>query len=174
MESCTFLTIGKITGVHGLAGNLKVWSYAESAGTFAEGRRIMLRDEGAENGKMYTITKSGVRKKGILMGLDEVITREESEALVGKEILMDKTQLPDLEEDTWYWEDLIGLSVIDREKGELGIVDRLFATGADDILVVVNSDKMETLIPMNKHFVDEVDLDAGRINAVLPEGFVTE
>ncbi|WDP92679.1 MAG: 16S rRNA processing protein RimM [Desulfobacter sp.] len=174
MTGSTWLTIGKITGAHGLAGNLKVWSYADSPDTFAKGRKIMLRDEGGDNGGTFTIVKASPRKKGILLVLKEVSDRDTSESLVGKEILMDRAQLPELEDNTWYWEDLTGLQVTDHELGNLGKVDRLFSTGADDILVVLGADKTEVLIPMNSHFVDEVNLDAGKLTTTLPEGFITE
>jgi len=177
MMSKTWLTIGKITGVHGLAGNLKVWSFAESVDTFSTGLHVRLRDEGADSGSDYTITGASSSKKGIRLSLKGVTTREASEALVGKEILMDKAQLPDLEEDTWYWEDLCGLEVVDRDLGRLGTIDRLFSTGADDILVIVDKKSpgsTEVLIPMNSHFVLSVDIDAGVINTMLPEGFITQ
>lgn len=177
MASGTWLTIGKITGVHGLAGNLKVWSYAESLDTFAKGRKVMLRDEGSENLKEYTIAKASERKKGVLLGLKGVTTREASEDLLGKEILLDKAQLPDLEQDTWYWEDLYGLTVTDHKLGRLGTVERLFPTGADDILVVTDktgAGPEEVLIPMNAHFVQDVDLEAGTLTTTLPEGFILD
>lgn len=178
--SDTWLIIGKITGVHGLAGNLKVWSFAESLDTFSKGRQVHLRDEGADTGTDYTIIGASASKKGIRLSLEGITTREASDDLVGKEILMNKTQLPDLEPDTWYWEDLCGLGVIDRDLGHIGTIERLFSTGADDILVVktdtdqaVQSTNLEVLIPMNRHFVDEVDIDAGTVKTTLPEGFIT-
>ncbi len=177
MMSETWLTIGKITGVHGLAGNLKVWSFAESADTFSKGFQVRLCDEGTDLGNDYTITGASPNKKGIRLGLKGITTREASEALVGKEIRIEKTQLPELEEDTWYWEDLYGLEVIDRDLGCLGTIDRLFSTGADDILVVMdkkNSSSAEILIPMNRHFVVEVDIDGGIVNTMLPEGFILQ
>lgn len=176
MAQGTWLTIGKITGVHGLAGNLKVWSYAESPDTFEEGLLVELRDEGAKAGKEYTITKASERKKGILLGLKGITTREASELLVGKEILVDKDKLPELDDDTWYWEDLYGLTVTDKRYGTLGQVERLFSTGADDILVVTENagGKNEVLIPMNAYFVTTVDIDAGRISTDLPEGFILD
>ena len=134
----TWLTIGKVTGVHGLAGNLKVWSFADTPETYGKGREVRLRKEGdtASPGKALVITKATPRKKGILLTLKGVSTREGAEDLVGREILMHKDQLPELDEDTWYWEDLIGLKVTDRILGELGTIDHLFDTAAHEILVV--------------------------------------
>jgi 16S rRNA processing protein RimM len=176
MDSSTWLTIGKITGVHGLAGNLKIWSFADSPDTFEKGRKVMIREEGANSdasGLLHTITKFSTQKKGIRLTLEGVNTREMAEALVGKEILMNKDQLPELEEDTWYWEDLIGLEVTDRDLGRLGTIDRIFPTGADDILVVTEA-KAEILIPMNPHFVDEVDMEKGVVTTALPQGFILD
>jgi 16S rRNA processing protein RimM len=177
MSSDTWLLIGKITGVHGLAGNLKIWSYAESPETYAPGRSIRLQDENEQGGRVYTIGKASPRKKGVLLQLKEVTCREQAEALVGKEILMDKSQLPELAEDTWYWEDLYGLEVIDQKMGNLGTIDRIFPTGADDILVVTPKSapgQAEVMIPMNEHFVLQVDLEAKKMITCLPQGYVLD
>ncbi len=177
--SDTWLTIGKITGVHGLGGNLKVWSWAQSPGTFTPGLAVVLKDEDKilDPGREYVIIRTGRYKKGVLLTLEGVSTREASEALVGKLVMVDKTNLPDLDEDTWYWQDLIGLTVVDTCKGEVGSVEQLFPTGADDILVVTNKTpqgKQELLIPMNAVFIKDINLETGVISTQLPEGFITD
>lgn len=173
MKGTTWLTVGRITGVHGLAGNLKVWSHAQSADTFARGLAVRLVNEGETQGPSHVIARASARKKGILLTLKGVNTCEAAEDLVGKEILMNREDLPELEEDTWYWQDLMGLAVEDTKLGEIGFIDYLFPTGADDILVVKDGGR-EILIPMNRHFVREVDLKAARVTTTLPEGFIPE
>lgn len=170
MDKNTLLTIGKVTGLHGLGGNLKVWSFAESVDTFGPGRQVWLKSEDEEKGCSYTILTSSARKKGVLIHLENVDNPDLAEALVGKEILIHKDQLTGLEEDTWYWQDLYGLTVIDKTRGNLGTIERIFPTGANDILVV---GKDELLIPMNEHFVESVDMDAGIVVTTLPEGYET-
>ncbi|NWH04195.1 ribosome maturation factor RimM [Desulfobacter latus] len=177
--SNTWLTIGKVTGVHGLGGNLKVWSWAQSPDTFTQGLVVVLKndEDPLDPGRKYVITRTGRYKKGVLLTLDGVTTRDASEALVGKLVLVDKNNLPDLDEETWYWQDLIGLTVVDTCDGELGKVEQLFPTGADDILVVTDKTpqgKQEVLIPMNAVFVKDVNLDTGVITTELPEGFITD
>lgn len=180
MESWdTWLTIGKVTGVHGLGGNLKVWSWAQSPDTFTQGLIVVLKNENEtlDPGREYVISRTGRYKKGVLLSLEGVSTREAAESLVGKLVLVDKTSLPDLDEDTWYWQDLIGLTVVDACEGELGKVEQLFPTGADDILVVTDKTpqgKREVLIPMNAVFVKDVNLDTGVIKTELPQGFITD
>nr|WP_321399578.1 ribosome maturation factor RimM [uncultured Desulfobacter sp.] len=177
--SDTWLTIGKVTGVHGLKGNLKVLSWAQSPDTFTPGLAVTLKNEEDRQGagREYIITKTGSYKKGVMLTLEGVTTRDASEALVGNIVLVNKTNLPDLDEDTWYWQDLIGLTVVDTCEGELGKVDQLFPTGADDILVVTGKTpqgKQETLIPVNEAFIKDINLETGVITTQLPEGFVTD
>ena len=171
MESPNLLTMGKISGVHGLAGNLKVWSFAESVDTFEKGRTILIRKENEPDGSgiSHTIQSVSPWKKGVLLKLKDITDRNGAEDLVGRLILMDKTELPELEEDTWYWQDLLGLRVVDEERGDLGSVEDIFPTGANDVLVVKQG-KNETLIPMHREFIMDVNLDKGVIETRLPEG----
>ncbi len=173
------LTIGKVTGIHGLKGNLKVWSFAESVDTFGKGRQVWLKSEQEEKGKEYTILTASARKKGVLISLNHVDTVELAEQLIGREILISKDQLPEIEEDTWYWQDLYGLTVIDKLLGKLGTIERIFPTNANDMLVVVDKDtpnkeaktESEMLIPMHEHFVESVDLEAKVVTTTLPDGY---
>ena len=170
----TLLTIGKITGVHGLKGNLKVWSFAQSVDTFGKGRQIWLKAEQEEEGQLFTILHSSARKKGVLISLAHVDTIGLAEELVGREILISKDQLPEIEEDTWYWQDLCGMEVVDQTLGKLGTIDRIFPTNANDILVVTDKDasgESEILIPMHEHFIESVDADTKIVFTTLPEGY---
>ena len=171
MESQNLLTMGKISGVHGLAGNLKVWSFAESSDTFKKGCTILIRKENEADGAGITHTIQSVSpwKKGVLLKLKGVSDRNGAEDLVGRLILMDKTDLPELEEDTWYWQDLLGLNVVDQERGDVGTIEDIFPTGANDVLVVKKG-KDEILIPMHREFILDVDLDKGVVETRLPEG----
>lgn len=173
MSQEDLLVIGKITGVHGLKGNLKVWSFAQSVDTFGRGRQIWLKAEQEEQGKSFTILHSSARNKGVLICLDKVDTVNLAEELIGREILISKDQLPEIDEDTWYWQDLYGMTVIDHVLGELGTIDRIFPTNAHDILVVTDkksSGESEILIPMHDHFIESVDLETKIVFTTLPEG----
>ncbi|MCF6245974.1 MAG: ribosome maturation factor RimM [Desulfobacula sp.] len=169
MNKNTSFTIGKVTGVHGLNGNLKVWSYAESVETFSPGRTVLLKYD-KDAGKIYTINKVWPHKKGILLNLTGVDNRNLAEDLMGCDIIIDREQLPEPDEDSWYWEDLIGLAVHDEKKGFIGNITQIFPTGANDILVVTQDDQ-ETLVPMHKQFVESVDLQEKMVKVRLPKGY---
>jgi len=80
----------------------------------------------------------------------------------GQEIAVRREQLPAAEEGEYYWVDLVGLRVETLDGSELGRVDHLMATGANDVLVVEG--ERQRLIPfVTGHIVKDVDLDAGVI-----------
>jgi 16S rRNA processing protein RimM len=170
MDKFSSFTIGKVTGVHGLNGNLKVWSFANSVDTFCPGKSVLLKAEEKEQGKLFVILSAQPHKKGVLLSLKGIDSIELAQGLVGKEILIDRDQLPEPEEDTWYWEDLMGLDVVDDQKGFIGRITNIFPTGANDVLVVTDKD-IETLVPMHKHFVKSVDIGKKTMRTTLPEDY---
>lgn len=169
MDTAASFTIGKVTGVHGLGGNLKVRSFAESVDTFCPGRSVLVKAQ-EEEGKSYKILQASPHQKGILLVLEGIDSRSLAEGLVGKEILIDRDQLPEPEEGTWFWQDLIGLDVVDHIKGFIGKITDIFPTGANDVLVVTDKDR-ETLVPMHKLFVESVDIEKKTVSTTLPEDY---
>ncbi len=168
MDKTSLFTIGKVTGVHGLNGNLKVWSFADSIDTFSPGRKVLLQTK-KDLSQPFDILKALPHKKGILLSLKGIDSRTLAENLVGSDILINRDQLPEPEEGTWYWQDLLGLDVFDATKGFIGKVKEVFPTAAHNILVVVDN-KNETLVPMHKHFIKSIDAEAIQVN--LPEDLV--
>jgi len=169
MNKTASFTLGKVTGVHGLNGTLKVASFAESADTFQKDRTIVVKSNG-EEGRTYLILYASPHKQGVLLNLEGIESRDQAEDLVGKEIHINRDQLPEPEEDEWYWQDLMGLDVVDHIKGYLGKITQIFPAGAHDVLVITGNDR-ETLVPMHKYFVESVDMDAHTVRTTLPEDY---
>ncbi len=75
---------------------------------------------------------------------------------------MPRAALPETGEGQWYWSDLIGLAVINREGVPLGTVRRMIETGANDVMVLEGD--RERLIPfLTGQVIERVDLEAGQI-----------
>jgi 16S rRNA processing protein RimM len=166
MDRGDSFTIGRVTGVHGLNGKLKVWSFAQSLETFRPETPVLLQSDDG-HGKAYTIVQALPHKKGVLLTLEGVDTRELAENLVGLEILIDRDQLPEPEPDTWYWQDLLGLDVEDHGRGCIGKITDIFPTGANDVLVVTG-ETGEILVPMHRNFVASVDMEKKILFTTLP------
>ena len=86
-----------------------------------------------------------------------------AKALTGFEILVPPDDLPEIEdEDEFYVHELMGMTVVDTERGELGTIREVFTAGANDVWVVRGGPE-EVLIPAVKQFVLEVDREARRV-----------
>ncbi len=157
MDADRLLLIGKIVGLHGVNGWVKLESYTEprtrifSYKPWLVGEVEVAGAQGREQGKGLI---------GKLHGCDD---RDAAARLIGATIRIRRSALPKPKRGEFYWADLEGLEVITTEGVVLGRVSHLFATGANDVLVVRDGER-ERLIPyVTKQFVREVDLKAGRI-----------
>jgi 16S rRNA processing protein RimM len=95
----------------------------------------------------------------LLEGTDD---RTQAEGLTGRQIAVYRDQFPDLPEDEYYWTDLLGLSVVLEDGRELGTLENMLATGANDVMVVRG--ERERLIPfVPGRYVKRVDVDGRRV-----------
>ena len=172
MDYERLLSIGKIVGAHGIKGVLKVFSHAESASRYASGLPLHLRDAGdAEN--VFKIKWARPHSKVILLSLEGITSRDQAEALIGSEIFISRDLLEELEEGTYYWSDIVGLSVFDMEDGYIGQVTSIIETGSNDVYVVTcpaDNEVKEVLVPALEWVVKKIDLDKKIMTVDLPEG----
>jgi 16S rRNA processing protein RimM len=100
--------------------------------------------------------------KGVVARLEDCADRDQAQALLNCEIGVRRDQLPATAPGEYYWNDLLGLRVVNRQNEVLGTVQQLLETGANDVLVVMG--ERERLIPfVLDKVVTRVDLDAGVI-----------
>lgn len=154
-----FIPVGKISGAFGVKGWVKVYSFTEPRANILEYSPLFL----SRQGEWIEIKVSGghLQGKGVVMGIANVTDRDQVQPLIGSELAIKKTQLEPVDEDEFYWTDLMGLSVENLQGENLGVVDHLLETGANDVLVVKEKgQKQERLIPfVMDEIVTLVDLD---------------
>ena len=168
MEKKDHVIIGKIVGSHGLKGTSKIRSFAESLSLFEPGRTILVRDRSGQESQREI--KWVNRHSGTpLLSLKGVNDRNQAEALIGSELCIRKQDLPVLEDDTYYWFDLIGMKVYTTEGKFLGKIEAIIETGSNDVYVVKDG-KNEVLIPALESVVKNVELDEKCMQVKLPEG----
>jgi len=166
------LPIGKIVGVHGIAGNVKMHSYAESLSVFSPGTLLLAR-HGKGGGGTYSIRWAKPHTKTVLLSLKEIENRAQAEALVGSELYIEKKRLPKLKNGDYYWFDIIGLSVFTVKGEYIGRVASVMPTGSNDVYIVkdfVDGHQRETLIPALASVVVCINLEKKTMQVDLPEG----
>lgn len=161
------LHIGTVVGVHGIKGWLKVAAYTESPESFDIGRQLTVKT-GSGRTATYTIRDVRPHKNLLHLAFETVESRDAAEALKGAELMIDRAELPEPEDGSWYWCDLIGLVVYEGEV-QIGRVENIFATGSNDVLVVRDGEA-ERLIPLLESIVRQIDFDSQTITVELPEG----
>ena len=168
MREDALIVLGKLVGIHGLKGYLKASSYAESIESFAPGKQVILRREGKPP-SAFRIEAVRPHKRGVLLALEGIESVDRAKELVGCELCIDRSTLPDLEKDTYYWYQIIGLEVFTVDGRRLGRVEVILPTGSNDVYVVRDGGK-EILIPAIVSVVVEIDLTHGILRVDLPEG----
>ena len=172
MEKNGFSPVGKIVGAHGVKGNIKVYSYAESLSVFKPGSLILLiNPKGLE--KSYKIRWVKPHGKLALLALEGVENRNSVEDLIGSVFVIDRSHFPEPEDGSYYWVDIIGISVFTIHDEYLGVVESIIPTGSNDVFVVRDPNKVhdnETLIPAIESVILEIDLKRKTMRVDLPEG----
>ena len=150
-----FLEAGKIVNTHGIRGEVKIMPYTDSPELLAEFDRLFL-------GKAHTeviIERSRVFKNTVIAKIEGVDTPEEAEKLRNKLLYMHRDDL-ELDEDTYFIQDLIGMEVRDADSGQVyGKIADVMQTGANDVYVVKGDDR-EYLVPAIGDVVVSTDIDA--------------
>lgn len=155
------LLLGRIVGLFGVDGCVKVESYTEPRTRIFKYRPWLLRSAAGE--REVEGAKGRAQGKGIVASLPGVADRDAAAALVGTEIWIPRSALPKPGPGEYYWADLEGLDVVTLDGTPLGTVSHLFATGANDVLVVRDGDR-ERMIPfVPGQFVQAVDLGSRRL-----------
>ena len=154
------VSIGRLGGVHGVRGWLKIRSATAPPSRIFEYRPWRV----ARDGGWQSLHVSGARRHGgsFVVKLDGVDDRESARAWTGADIAVRRSQLPPLPPREYYWCDLVGMTVHDSVGASLGRVRSLMETGANDVMVVEGGS--EILIPfVLDQVVRSVDLDRGTI-----------
>lgn len=161
-----YVVLGKLTSPYGVKGWLKVYSYTSPMEGILDYSDWVVRQRGQRS--RQRLVQGRRQGKGLVASLEGVNSREQAEQLAGAEILLPKQALPALEKGDYYWYQLEGLRVVTREGIDLGCVDYLFETGANDVLVVKGDadsiDDRERLLPfLPGEVIHDTDLTAGTL-----------
>lgn len=162
----TYVVLGKLTSPYGVKGWLKVYSYTSPMEGVLDYAEWIIRQRGETTTRR--LIQGRRQGKGLVACLDGVNSKEQAELLAGAEILLPKQELPELESGDYYWHQLEGLRVVTLQGVDLGRVDYLFETGANDVLVVKGDehsvDDRERLLPfLPDEVIHEADLSAGTL-----------
>jgi 16S rRNA processing protein RimM len=168
MPENPLMPIGQVAGAHGLDGAVKVHFYDAGHRTISAGQTLKMmspRDTQTD----YSVEWVRPHKRNFLVGLKGVNDRNQAQALSGSRIVINRSDLPALRDDTFYWVDLIGMDVYTLTDRYLGQIKAIIPTGSNDVYVVSHK-AAETLVPALKTVIMDVNREANTMRVELPEG----
>ncbi|VAY02366.1 Ribosome maturation factor RimM [Arsenophonus endosymbiont of Aleurodicus dispersus] len=156
------IILGKLGSAYGLSGWIRIFSSTEYAEDIFEYQPWFLQG----SGKWQRPELEGWKQhnKNIIIKIKHIDDRSAANSITNCKIIVNSAQLPILEGDEYYWNDLIGCQVITTKGYSLGYVRYLIETGTNDVLVIKANLKdtfgiKERLIPfINKQVIKNVDL----------------
>jgi 16S rRNA processing protein RimM len=170
--------VGRIVDAWGVKGWIKVQPFsAEPDALLAAGHWFLKAPDGPLPVKPgasarplpLVLQVKGAPRHGdvVVAGADELPDRNAAESLKGARVFVSRTHFPQAAEGEYYWVDLIGLQVVNREGELLGTVADLIDTGPHTVLRIVaaaaGQEPVERLVPFVDAYVDTVDLPSRRI-----------
>lgn len=161
------IVVGSLGGAFGVQGEVRLKSFCADPGAIADYTPLF-----TEDGRQFVqLVLTGQQKNGFTARLDGVVTKEDADALRNTKLYADRSQMPSLPDDEYYYSDLIGLDVLDTGGKSLGTVKNVMDHGAGDLLEILVPGAPDTvLLPFTQAAVPTVDLASGRLIADPPGG----
>ena len=154
------INVGKISGVFGIKGWVKVFSFTECRENILSYSPWLLKKDSET--RLIAVIDGKLQGKAVVAQLDGVNDRDQAASFMGWDIYITPEQLPKVAKDEYYWSDLIGLNVETDLGVELGVVESLLETGANDVVIVKG--ERERVIPfLQGQTIIAIDLEAGRM-----------
>ena len=160
------VVLGQVHGLFGVKGWIKVYSYTRPVEAILDYDRWWIGR--ADDARPFQVLAGRTQGKTLVAQLGDehgtpLADRDAAVALLGQDIAVERSALPEPEAGEFYWVDLVGLTVVNTYDVELGQVTAMMETGANDVLVVTGD--RERLIPLVADIIVlDVDFDAKRIH----------
>ena len=157
------ICLGKIAGVHGVKGLVKILPFGEDPALLENGP-LYTSEDGQTSLTLHLKNAIG---KFILASVKGVETREQAEALGKCSLYVPRETLPEIEDDDgFYYEDLIGLKALDKDGNHIGKVIAVDDFGAGDLLDIQPLSGKSFYVPFRPEYVLSTDLEAGTITII--------
>ncbi len=164
--------VGVIASTHGLSGEVNVFPTTEDPGRFKKLKKVRLHTQKGEELDL-DIVSARFFKKFVIVKFKQFGNINEVEKFRGCELTIDRKDAIKLAPGEYYCADLIGLTIVDEEGKELGVLTEILQTGANDAYEMTLKDSEEKVyIPAIKDCIKEIDTSSGKITIHVMDGLL--
>ena len=165
-----FFQLGYIVKTHGTKGQVVAFFDVDYPEDYEDLESVFLEQKGRLI-PFFIDTMEPVQKGRFIIKFEDIKTIEQAEALRNTAIYLPLDELPELEEDQFYFHEVIGYQVIDRNHGPLGIVKDFYDMPQQQ-LMAMEYQNQEMLVPVMAEIVLRADHEARQLHVSLPEGLL--
>ncbi|MEB4594345.1 ribosome maturation factor RimM [Bacillus amyloliquefaciens] len=170
-----WFNVGKIVNTHGIKGEVRVISKTDFAEErYKPGNTLYLFAEGAAEPIKVTVSAHRLHKQFRLLQFKEMPSLNEVEHLRNMVIKVPEEDLGELEEDEFYFHEIIGCEVVSEDGELIGTVKEILTPGANDVWVVARKGKKDALIPYIASVVKDININEKKIKIHVMEGLIDE
>lgn len=167
MES---ILIGNVANIHGIKGEIKIYPYTDDILNLTNLKSIYFDKELKEK---YKIKRARVHKNMLVIKLEGINDANEALELKTKDVYIPRNALKELDDNTYYIEDLLFSDIVEEESGNvMGKLTYVFNTGANDVYEVEREDKSKIYLPAISDVIKKVDINSKKIYVKLMEGLI--
>lgn len=166
------LKVGKIVNTHSLKGEVKVISSTDfEEERFKKGSKLLIT-RGNQLIREVVVQSYRNHKNFLLVKFEGIDSVEEAEKLKNLQIKIDSDEVGELEENEFYFHEIIGCQVFDENDRNLGEIIDILTPGANDVWVVKGEEGKEILIPYIEDVVKQIDITNKKVNIEVMEGLI--
>ena len=166
------LKVGKIVNTHSLKGEVKVISSTDfEEERFKKGSKLLIT-RGNQLIREVVVQSYRNHKNFLLVKFEGIDSVEEAEKLKNLQIKIDLDEVGELEENEFYFHQIIGCEVFDENDKNLGEIIDILTPGANDVWVIKGENGKEILIPYIEDVVKKIDITSKKVNIEVMEGLI--
>lgn len=166
------LKVGKIVNTHSLKGEVKVISSTDfEEERFKKGSKLLIT-RGNQLIREVIVESYRNHKNFLLVKFEGIDSVEEAEKLKNLQIKIDSDEVGELEENEFYFHEIIGCQVFDENDRNLGEIIDILTPGANDVWVIKGEKGKEILIPYIEGVVKQIDIINKKVNIEVMEGLI--
>lgn len=169
MEKKDCYYLGKITRTHGTLGQLQIFLDVDNAREYAKLDKVLV-DMGKSLVPFMFSSINIIRDNKAIVSIDGIRNYDQAESMVGYDLYLPLTMLKPLKGNKFYYHEVIGFNVIDKEYGDIGVIKEVYEMNTD--IFSIMKGKTEVLIPIIDKVIKKVDRENKTIEIEAPEGVI--
>jgi len=159
-ENSDLIEVGTVIEAYGIRGALKIRPFSNDPVALLAAKEIWLTGLRLPQMRDFSVYKAKEHSGSVILELVGLTDREIALSFKSATVLIPRSKFPPLDDNEYYWADLMGAEVHNQQNDLIGIVKEIVDNSAQTVLIISEDEKKQHLIPFVEYFIIEVDLES--------------